>query len=374
MIARFVGAGDAEGANRVARQAMVISGIYAVVVAVIGVIFAEPMLNLLGLEVDVVTEGAAYMRIQFVGSAFMSFWMMAESVMHASGDTVTPMKITIIARCVHMVLDPFLIFGWWLFPRLGVSGAAIANLVAYSLGMAFALWFLFTGRTRLQLTLKNFRLAPNLIWRIVKIGIPASIMGIQRNLGALVFMWFMVPFGTSAVAAHTLAQRVEMFLFMPGMALGMAGGVLVGQNLGAGQPERAEKSGWLAVGLAEGFMFICSVVILLWSESIVSLFSTEPELIEITSTFLRIAVASYLVMGFTAVLMHCLTGAGDTLPPMVVNLVDVWVVRLPLAFLLPQVANLGVYGVRWAIVIGMVVGAIAFSIYFRLGGWKHKKV
>jgi putative MATE family efflux protein len=358
----------------VAQQAFVVSAAYAVTMGSIGFFFAAPVLSLLGLEPDVVAEGAAYMRIQFAGAAVMSFWMMAEAIMQASGDTLTPMKITIAARSIHAVLDPFFIFGWWIFPCLGVSGAAVANLVGYSVGMALGLWVLFSGRTRLWLTLRNFRLDLNIIWRIVKIGIPASIMGVQRSLGNLILVRLIAPFGTLAVAAHSLCQRVEMILYMPCSAMGMGAGVLAGQNLGARQPERAEKSGWQALGLAEGYMVICSVAVVLWPESIIRIFSSQPGLVEIGSAFLRIAAAGYLVMGFEAILQQSISGAGDTLPSMAVSLVAFWLVQMPLAFFLPQVTNLGVYGVRWAMVTSVVVGVIAYTIYFRLGRWKRKKV
>jgi len=374
MVARFVGAGNPDEANHVAMQAIVVSVAYTIVVAPIGVIFAEPILSLLGLEADVVSEGAAYMRIMFAGSAAMSFWWMSETIMWASGDVINPMKISIFIRCVHIALGPFLVFGWWIFPRLGVSGAALSNVAAQSLGMTLGLWFLFTGRTRLRLTLRNFRLDPNIIWRMVKIGIPASIMGMQRSLGNLALTWFMAPFGTFALAAHSLMQRVEMMLFMPSWDLGMAAGVLVGQNLGAHQPKQAERSGWLAAGFTEVVMLICSVVVLLWPESIIRVFNTEPGLVEVGSAFLRIAAAGYLVLGLTAVFQMSISGAGDTIPPMVISLVMMWVVQLPLVFLLPQITNLGVYGVRWAIVIGLIVGAAAYTIYFRLGRWKRKRV
>ncbi len=374
IIARFVGAGDVKGANHVAQQAFVISATYAIVMAAVGIFFTEPILSLFGLEADVIAEGVAYTRIMFIGSAAMSFRLMTDGIMQASGDAMTPMKIAIFFRLFHVALCPFLIFGWWIFPRLGVSGAAMTNIVSQSLGTILGLGFLFTGRSRLRLTLRNFHLDLNIIWRIVKVGIPTSIMGMQRTLGNLVLIWFMVPFGTFAVAAHTLGQRVEMLLFMPGMGLGMAAGVLAGQNLGAKQPERAEKSAWLAVGFMEGFMVICSVAILLWAENIIRVFNTEPGLVEIASTFLRIATASYLLLGFTVILRHCLSGAGDTLPPMLLTLLMIWVVQLPLAFFLPQVTNLGMYGIRWAIVAGVVVGAVAYTIYFRLGRWKRKKI
>jgi len=374
MVARFVGAGDNKGAIHVSQQAFVTSAAYAIVMAAVGIFFAEPILLLLGLEADVVAEGAAYMRILFIGSAAMSFRLMAEGIMQASGDAMTPMKIAFLFRFSHIVLSPFLIFGWWIFPRMGVSGAAMANVISQSLGTAIGLWFLFSGRSRLRITLRDFHLDLNTIWRVVKIGIPASILSMQSSLGRFVLLWFIVPFGTLAVAAHTLMQRIEMFLFMPGWGFGLAAGVLAGQNLGAQQPGRAEKGGWLATGMMEGLMVISVLAILLWPESIIRIFSPEPDLLDIASNFLMIAAAGYIMMGFVAVLMQCLSGVGDTLPPMVISILMVWVVQLPLAFLLPQIADLGVYGVRWAIAAGTITGAIAYIIYFRMGRWKRKRV
>jgi len=374
MIARFIGAGDYGGANRVAQQAFVVSGAYAVIVAVIGVAFAEPILSLVGVEEDVVREGAAYIRIQFMGSAAMSFWVIGEVMMYASADSVTPMKITAFARAVHMTLDPFLIFGWWIFPRLGVSGAAVANLVFYCVGLSLAAWVLFTGRTRLRLSLRGFRIDPGIIWRIIKIGVPASVMGTARILGRFVLMWVMVPFGTVAVACHTVAQRLEMVFYMPAVALGIAAGVLVGQNLGARQPERSEKSAWLAAGLVELIMMVATVAVLVWAEPIVRLFNSEPEMVAVGSRFIRIEATGYLFLGMVAVMQQSLSGAGDTLPPMVVSLVMIWVLQVPLAYLLPDATGLGVYAVRWAIVTGTFVGAAAYVIYFRRGRWKRKRI
>ena len=374
LVARFVGSGNEKQANHVAQQAFVISGIYSVVMAAAGIFFAEPILSMFGIGADVVAEGAAYMRIMFIGTAATSFRAMSAIIMQASGDTVTPMKVNIFFRFFHVVLAPFLIFGWWIFPRLGVSGAAITNVFSQSLGTAIGIWFLFSGRSRLRVTLREFHLDFGMIWRIVRVGIPASIMGMQRSLGNLVVMWFMAPFGTLAVAAHTLMQRIQMFLFMPGWGFGLAAGVLAGQNLGAQKPARAEKSGWLAAGMVSGSMLFFSVVILLWPSSIIRIFSSDPDLIEIASIFLRIAVVGYIMMGFNAVFRQFLSGAGDTLPPMIISILMIWVVQMPLVFLLPEVSDLGVYGVRWAIVAGMVVGAIAYISYFRIGRWKRKRV
>ncbi len=374
IVARFIGADDARGANHVAQQAFVISAIFSIIMASIGILFAEPILSIFGLEADVISEGTAYMRIQFIGTVAMSFRMMSEGVMQASGDTVTPMRITILFRLLHASLCPFLIFGWWIFPRFGVSGAAITNVIAQGLGGAVGFWILFSGRSRLRLTLRDFHLDFNIIWRIVKIGIPAAITGAERSFADMALVWFMSPFGTLAVAGHTLLQRVEAVIRMPCMGLGQGSGVLVGQNLGAHQPERAERSGWLAGGLAEGFALVISVVILLWAESIVRVFNAEPDVVEMASIFMRIAAAGYLFMGLYFVMQTSISGAGDTLPPMLVTLLNFWLVQITLAFFLPRFTTLGVYGVRWAIVAGWVVGAIAYSIYFWRGRWKRKMV
>ena len=374
MIARFIGADDVEGANHVARQAFVLSASFSAIIALVGIFLAESILRVLGMADDVVVVGAAYMRIVFAGSVFMSFGFIAQGAMQASGDAQTPMKITIGSRLLHVVVCPFLIFGWWIFPRLGVSGAAVANIASQGVGTVIMIWVLFGGHTRIRLNMSNFRFDPNIIWRMVKIGIPALVTGLVQPFAMAIFMRIIASFGTVAVAAHTLATRVQMLLFMPGMALGMAAGVLAGQNLGAGQPERAEKSGWMAAGLVEVIMLIGSASILLWADNIVGIFSPEPSLVEMTTTFLKIALVGYLVMGLSAVLMQCLMGVGDTVPPMVINLVNMWAVQIPLAYFLPKITNLGVYGIRWAMVVGMFSGAIAFTTYFQLGRWKRKRV
>ena len=374
MVARFVGAGDIKGAIHVCQQAFVVCSSYSIAIAAIGITFAEPLLVLLGVGPDVVSEGTIYLRIAFIGMVAVSFHIVAESIMQASGDTMTPMKISIIIRIIHVILDPFLIFGLWIFPYMGVRGAAVANILSVSIGMIIAFWIVFTGRSRLRITLKNFRLDFSIIWRMVKIGLPASVMGAQQSLGRIVLLGFIAPFGTLAVAGFSILERIGMFVWMPASGFGRGVSVLVGQNLGAQQPERAEKSAWLAAGLVGIIVFIFSAAMLLWPESVIRIFSPDPELIEITSVFLMIIAISYLPLGLNAVLEWSLAGAGDTLPPLIIESVRTWVVTLPLAYILLKVTNLGVYGVWWSIVIGIMASASAYVIYFRLGIWKKKKV
>ncbi len=374
LISRAFGARDYEGANHAARQTYVLGGGFTLAVSVLGIILAEPLMIVFGLELEVVSEGAAYLRVQLAGSILMTLWVTGEIIMYASGDGKTPMKISLVARFFQLIFSPLLILGWGFFPRLGVSGAALGNLIAWGIGTILAFYVLFRGKTRLTLTFKNFRLDPPLIWRIIRIGFFSSINGIQRSLGNLAFAWLIAPFGTIPVAAHTLCQRVESFLFMPGMGLGASAGVLVGQNLGAGHPDRAEKSGWLAAAIVTGVMVVGGLALLIWAEGIVSIFTKEPDLIGTTSTFLRIAVTGYLALGFNNVLAQSISSAGDTLPPMVFNIGMMWLIQLPLAWALPEFTGLDVMGVRWAIVIGLYAAGAAFIIYFKFGRWKQKKV
>ena len=374
LLARAVGASDDQGANHVAQQAFVITAVFSILMAVIGIFLAKPILILLGVAPDVVREGTAYMRILFIGSVAMSVGMMSQGIMQASGDAKTPMKVSIGVRIFHVILCPFLIFGWGFFPYMGVSGAATTNVISHGIGGAIMLWILFTGRTRLRLTMKNFRFDGRTIWRIVRIGIPSSVTGMERSLANFVLMVLIVPFGTVAVAAHALVERIDMFVNMPAFGLGQATGVLAGQNLGAGRPDRAERTAWTAATLFTCVTVITSVIIWFWAENAVQVFNNEPELVETTARFLRINIISYLVFGVVVVLMSALNGVGDTMVPMLTTLTTLWLVQVPMAYILPKVTDLGVYGVRWGIVTAIALRAVIYTVHFRHGRWKHKEV
>jgi len=161
---------------------------------------------------------------------------------------------------------------------------------------------------------------------------------------------------------------------MPAMGLGQSSGVLAGQNLGAGRPDRAERTGWLAASIYTGFMLIVSLSVWFWAEYIIRIFNTEPELVKIGAAFLRIEIASYVVFGLGMVLLNCLNGVGDTMIPMLTTLVSMWGVQVPASYLLTRYTNLGMFGVRWGLVSGIVIRSIIFAVYFKGGRWKRKKV
>jgi putative MATE family efflux protein len=374
MVARFVGAGDMRMANHVAAQALVLSASWGALMMTIGIVLAEPIMLIFGLEEDVITQGMAYMRVMFAGWIAMDVLVMSLYVIQSAGDTIRPMMIEGFLRVIHITLCPFLVLGIGFFPKMGVSGAALSNIISQTLGAVICLWLLFGGYTRLHLSRADFRVDFKVIWRILKIGIPALVMNIQRSFGTFILTWLIAPFGTLAVAAHSLASRLEMFVMMPGFALGMGAGVLVGQNLGAYQPDRAEKSAWVAVGILQAFMTLGSVVVLIWARNIMSIFTTDPALLELGGAFIRITSATFFVMSVATVLQNCIASAGDTIPNMIISIAVMWVVQIPVAFVLSRYTTLDAYGIRWAMVASMIMGSIVYFGYFKAGRWKLKKV
>ena len=374
MIARSVGASDEKSANRISQQAFVIGAAVSIIIAVIGILFTRPMLLLLGIEDTVADEGVAYMRIQLIGIVTMAAVQVFQSIMQASGDSVTPMKISIGFRILQMVFCPALVFGFWVFPKLGVSGAALSNIIAQSVGGGVGLWILFSGRTRIRVSFHDFAIEWGLIWRAVKIGLPASLTNMERSLAELLLVRLITPFGTIAIAAHSLAQRLDGFVQVLGGGLGSASGVLVGQNLGAKEPERAAKTAWIASAFATGTSLVCSIVIWFWADDLVRMFNAEAPLVQIASTFLRIQIVAYLVWGLVVCLSLSLNGAGDTIVPMLANLITMLGVQLVLGYYLSRYTDLGVNGLRWGIVIAVIIRALIYVTYFRTGRWKYKRV
>jgi putative MATE family efflux protein len=373
MVARFIGADDKEGAVHVAQQAFVIAGILGLIFALMGIWMDRWILGLLGVSSSVLEIGAAYMRINFIGMIAMSMRFTTDGIMQASGDTMNPMKLAIIFRVTHVILSPFLIFGWWIFPQLGATGAAVTGVFSQTVGTVLGLAMLMSGRSRLRISFDKFRFDLLVIWRLIKIGIPASVMGIQMQLGQLIMTTFVVQFGTAAVAAHSLCQRIDMLLAMPLMGIGASAGVLVGQNLGAHKPERAEKSGWTALAISEGILLVLGLLIMIFPVAVIHIFSTDPALDAIADTYVRIASLGYMIMAFSMVLQNCISGAGDTLPPMVIGLIIVWIIQIPLGWYLSH-TSLGVFGVRWAVVCGGFINMVAYTLYFRSGRWKNKRI
>jgi putative MATE family efflux protein len=374
LIARSIGANDTATANRVAQQAIVVCVIYSILMAIIGIFLAEGIVSLVTNDPEIVRIGASYLRIQFVGSITMNFRMLMDVIMQGAGDSMNPMQIAIIFRLFHLALCPFLIFGWWIFPELGVRGAAFTSVISQSLGIILGLRILFGNKSRIKLTFSGFNFDFGIIWRIMRIGFPSAIAGIQRSLSQFILQIFIAPFGTIVLAAYTINQRIEMFFMTPAMAFGMGAGVLVGQNLGAREPNRAQRSAWLAVFVVEAFTAIGCLALFIWTAPVINIFDNDPIMDMTASQFIHIAIVGWAVMGFNFVLMNALQGAGDTLPTMIISIATTWLITMPLAYFLPKITNWGFIGICWAMALSVITGAIANVIYFRTGRWKTRRV
>ena len=374
MVARYVGAGDTRTANHIAAQGLILGVTWGILMTVLGIILAGPVMRMFGLDTSVTADGVAYIRITFAGWVAMDIMIVILYIVQSSGDAIRPLILEILTRVIHMTLCPFLVLGIWVFPRMGVGGAALASVIGQVVGAVLALGLLFGGGTRLHVSRKDFHVDFVAIGHILKIGLPALLTNLQRSLGAFVITLLIAPFGTLAMAAHSIYSRVEMFILLPGFGLGMGAGVLVGQNLGARQPERAEKSTWLASGILEIFMIVVAAAVFLWADGIISLFTTDPALIVMGGTFLRIGTAGFSIIAFTSILQGSISGAGDTISNLIIGLSAMWAVQMPLALWLPHVHGLDVLGIRWALVAGNLAGSIIYVAYFRLGRWKTKKV
>jgi putative MATE family efflux protein len=374
MIARFIGERDIEGARKVAAQTFILAAGWGALVTIMGSLLAGPILNMFGVEPDVAEEGIKYLRVFFIGWLSLEFLLMSLYTMQSSGDSFSPMVIEISIRAIHIALCPFLVLGLWIFPELGITGAALSNVISQALGAIAGLWLLFRGYTRIKLSLHDFHFVPDIAWRMLKIGLPNLVSMLQANLSMFVITKIIVPFGTNVLAANTIASNVQMFVSAPNMGLGGGVSVLVGQNLGAKQPDRAVKSTWVGAGILQAFLITCGIIVLIWAEKIVALFDNDPALVAVAATFLRISTAGYLFMGISAALMNCNSGAGDTMPNMLINIGMIWILQIPLTWLLAYHTGLDINGIRWAPVISNAAATIAYLAYFRSGRWKYKKV
>ena len=213
-----------------------------------------------------------------------------------------------------------------------------------------------------------------MLWRMIKIGLPNSFMAMQQVLGTLFLVGFIAPFGTAAVAAHTIFTRIDGVVMYLSLNLGISAGILGAQNLGANKPDRAVKSGWTAAGFAAITMVAFSTIMLVFAEPVTRIFNTDPELVRLTSAFLRIACASYLFVGLNSVFRHFIVGVGDTWPAFIMEVVFMWGFLVPMAWASNSFTSFGVWGIRWALVIRLVLGGIIFAVYFMMGKWKHRKV
>ncbi len=319
-------------------------------------------------------EAVPYLRIFFLSAVPFFLAETVYAVFRAAGDTKTPTKIGVGVVVLNMVLDPLLIFGYGPIPELGVAGASLASGISVFLGTIVIVKKLLTGSLGFRVG-NPFKVKPR--WReIFKIGRIGTPMASQQFVFVVVY-WFLIKFvhrfGETAAAAMGIGNRMESFSYLTCFGFSIAASTLVGQNLGAGKPERAAKCAWGAIGLASLFTFVTSVVFITFPSQIASVFTDNPEVLTIAIDYLIILGLSQIAMAIEIVLEGAFGGAGDTLPPMIV-MVPGAIARIPLAYLLSFTLDWGINGVWWTLTITTTIKAVILALWFKRGKWKLKEV
>lgn len=369
MISRAIGAGNTAYANHVLAQSIILTIIWSLVIGIPGILFTDNLLGLVGVSGDVVAMASGYMKLQFIAMSLMSFQRLTGGSLQAAGDSITPLKAATVSRILHLLLSPFLIFGWFMFPEMGLAGAGMANVLAQTLGAFINFAVLFRGTSRLKLTFTGYRMDFLLMWRLIRVGAPAALTGMQRSSSQLILLIVVASFGDGPVAAFALSRRVENVVNHASRGLGRAGGALSGQNLGAGHVERAKSSiGW-AISYSAVMSIVAMVLFIAIPEQIAALFGDSPEFIRHTSTWIFILAFATFPMSSVQVFTQGISSTGATVAPMLITLVTVWLIEVPIAAVLAYYTPLGSAGVPWGIVVGNVLRSAVFFVYFARGTW-----
>lgn len=374
LVARAMGAEQYDDAAAAAGQSLLLSLAMGVVFGALGWVLTPAMFQLLGAGPDVLPDGYAYLRISLAGSLTSFALFIGNAALQGAGDTVTPMLIMAVANLLNVVLDPVFIFGLGPFPAMAVRGAALATVLAQAAAAALSLRALLTGRVRIHLRPHDFRPDLRLSWRLLRIGIPGSGQMLSRSLMSLMLMRIVATCGTLAVAAYGTGMRFHMITLMPAFALGGAAATMVGQNLGAGNPNRARRAAWLAAGLDVALMVLAAGFFALFARPLVRAFNADPGVVAIGAEYLRTVSPFYVFTALAIVLGRALNGAGDSLGPMVLTVVSLWGVQVPLAVHFSATWASKTQGIWWAIALATVLHGVLITIWFEMGRWRHTRV
>ena len=374
LVARRTGEGDRKGAAISAVQALWLAVMVSLPFAVVGIVWARELLALMGADDWTLTHGVRYMQWMLGSNVVILLLFVANAVFRGAGDAAVAMRVLWLANGLNIVLDPILIFGWGPIPAMGVEGAAIATVIGRSAGVALQAWILWRGSQHLRITAVSLGLQAATFWHLLR----TSLGGIGQMIVAMTawifLMRILAEMGSAAVAAATIAIRIMMFTLMPAWGLSNAAATLVGQNLGAGEPARAEAAVWRIGWMTMAFTVGVSVLFFLFPRELIGLFTAEPAVVDIGAQWLRILSYSYFVYGWWMVAVQAFNGAGDTVTPTRINLVFFWLIQIPLAWVLALQLDLGATGVFWAVFVSETsVGVFTLWLFSR-GGWKQARV
>lgn len=370
MVARRIGEKDADAAALVTGQSIWIGALLSIVIGVAGVIYAQDLLELMGASTGVVEQGRGFMAVLLGGSASIIYLFLLNAAFRGAGDATVALRSLWLANGINIVLDPCLIFGLGPFPEMGVTGAAVATTIGRGIGIVYQLWYMLGARGRIALRPRHMILVPDLIGRLLRISVGGIGQFLIATASWIGVMRIVALYGSSAIAAYTIALRMMEFTFLPAWGLGNAAATLVGQNLGASQPDRAEQSAWAAAKYNAAFMTVAGVLMLSFAGTITGLFTSDPDVLYWGTRCLQILGVGFPMYAIGMVMIQSLNGAGDTFTPAILNLICFWIVQIPLAYLLATRTGLEPNGAFIAIVVSESLLTIMSVLVFRRGNWK----
>jgi len=375
MVARRIGEKNEDEASHAGMQAMILSLIVTIIISILGIVFAADILRIMGGSDKVVREGAGFTRIMLGGSVVIILLFLINGIFRGAGNAAIAMRSLWLASIANIILCPCLINGYGPFPALGLEGAAIATTIGRGLGVAYQCYYLLKGTNNIHIRRKHFRLDIPVIKSLINIASPATFQFIIAS-GSWIVLTMIVARsgGTEASAGYQVAIRNVIFFILPAWGLSNAAATLVGQNLGAGQPLRAEQSVYLTAKYNAWFMAGVTLLFVLFAGPIISVFTQDPEVHQTGALALRIIGTGYIFYGVGMVMIQALNGAGDTRTPTWINFIGFWLFQIPLAFILAHWFNLGSTGAFIAVPVAETFIAVAAYIFFKRGRWKTVKV
>jgi len=374
LVARRIGEKDHAAAGAVAVQAILLGLGVSAAIALAGYIFAPDLLRVMGASDEVVRTGSGYTRMMLSGSATVFLIILLNAVFRGAGDAAIAMRVLWLANLVNILLNPCLIFGLGPFPRLGVTGSAVGTTIGRGIGVLFQLWMLTSGRGRMSVDRSSVRIDLEIMARLIKLSMSAMFQYLVQMASWIGMVRIISTFGSAAVAAITLAIKVILFVLLPSWGMSNAAATLVGQNLGAKKPERAEASVWRTGIYNMAFLGFAGLLFAVFAGTIVPWFTDDPQVVPIAVQALRLLSYGNIAYAWGMVVTAAFNGAGDTATPTVLNLLCFWVCQLPLAWFLSNRAGFGPSGVFLAVVFSDALLATLSIVWFRRGGWKRTVV
>jgi putative MATE family efflux protein len=374
MVARRIGEKNPEGAARAAVQAIALGLIVSVVVAIVGVSFADKLLALMGASPWVLEHGAGFTKIMFAGNASILLLFLINAIFRGAGDAAIAMRVLWMANAINIVLGPCFIFGLGPFPEMGVAGAAVATTIGRGTGVLYAFSKLIRSGGRFDIRRHHLKFEPAIMARLIRLSATATFQVFIGMASWIGLIRTISSFGSNAVAGYTIGIRVIVFALLPSWGMANAAATMVGQALGAGKPERAEAAVWRA----SFYNMIClgtvGLIFVIFARQIIHFFTDDPNVVHYGVDCLRIVAYGFLFYAYGMVITQSFNGAGDTWTPTIINLFVFWLWELPLAYVLAIVFGIGPRGVFLAIMIAFSTLAVISAIVFRRGNWKTRVV